>query len=205
MFSTYSENHRATYTFPVKRGQSILSGKLRENWVSDVLKGLAFLCAVIALSGCGGVTPPSTPSGSTGSLTASSTNVAFGTVPVGSLVNSKISLVNSDSTAVVISQVSASCASFSINGLAALPLTVSAGGAATFNVQFGPSSTGAVTGQLAVTSNSPSSPAITIQLSGTGAAITTIVAGSTYDYYVTSVDSSGSESVPSNTATVIVP
>jgi fibronectin type 3 domain-containing protein len=33
----------------------------------------------------------------------------------------------------------------------------------------------------------------------------TIVAGLTYDYYVTSVDSSGNESTPSNTATVVVP
>ena len=34
---------------------------------------------------------------------------------------------------------------------------------------------------------------------------TTAQSGTTYDYYVTSVDSSGSESTPSNTATVVVP
>jgi fibronectin type 3 domain-containing protein len=33
----------------------------------------------------------------------------------------------------------------------------------------------------------------------------TVQAGTTYQYYVTSVDSSGSESTPSNTATAVVP
>jgi fibronectin type 3 domain-containing protein len=33
----------------------------------------------------------------------------------------------------------------------------------------------------------------------------TVAIGASYDYYVTSVDSSGNESVPSNTATLNIP
>jgi fibronectin type 3 domain-containing protein len=33
----------------------------------------------------------------------------------------------------------------------------------------------------------------------------TVTAGTTYEYYVTTVDTSGTESTPSNTATVAVP
>jgi hypothetical protein len=173
--TSYLENSSAPL-LPVKRGQTIFIGKFREHWVTYLLKGLAVFTAAIAFSGCGGIKAPSTAA-STGSFTASSTNVQFGTATVGTPVNSDISLVNLSSTSVVISQVSASGASFSINSLAALPLTVSAGGTATFKIQFDASSTGAVTGQVAVASNSPSNPAITIQLSGTGAAAGTPPAG----------------------------
>jgi hypothetical protein len=161
--------------FPAKRGHTIFIGDLAENWVTYLLKGLAVLTAAIALSACGGFTKTGAHAAS--SFTASSTKVQFGTSTVETPVNIKLSLANSSATSVVVSQVTASGASFSVNSLAALPLTVSAGGTATFNVQFDASVAGAVTGQVAVASNSPSTPAITIQLSGTSMAAGTTSAG----------------------------
>jgi fibronectin type 3 domain-containing protein len=122
----------------------------------------------------------------------------------------------------------------------------------TVTVQFEPTAAGAVTGQLAISSNSTTGGTADVALSGTGTAVahsvdlswtapsdspvpvagyniyraissgsfvlvnsspdssttyvdSTVVSGTTYNYYVESVDSSGVESVASNAITVAIP
>jgi fibronectin type 3 domain-containing protein len=151
---------------------------------------------------------------------------------------------------VVVSAISITGTGFAVSG-ATSPLTLQAGQTATINLQFDPKSSGAVSGQLTITSNATSNSTIGIGLTGTGASYSvsltwaapsgssdqvvgyniyratgssstyvklnssvnapevfsdaTVAIGASYDYYVTSVDSSGNESVPSNTATLNIP
>ena len=92
----------------------------------------------------------------------------FGSVNVGSSSAQTVSMTNSGSASVTISQAAASGAGYSITGLA-VPFTLGAGSAASFSVQFAPQAGGSVSGGVTLTSNAPGSPA-TIALSGTGVA-----------------------------------
>jgi hypothetical protein len=113
----------------------------------------------LALS-ANGVTP--------GQLSASPTSQAFGTVTVGSNKSLSQTVTNVGGTSVTISQGSASGAGFSISGLSAS--TVLAPGQSTsFTVTFAPTTAGAATGSVTVSSNA-SNPSLAIGLSGTGAA-----------------------------------
>jgi fibronectin type 3 domain-containing protein len=122
----------------------------------------------------------------------------------------------------------------------------------TLQLQFDPTTAGALTGQITITSNSTTGSTAVVALSGTGTGVahevdlswnaptsspdpvagynvyratgsgsfvlinsspdatvayadSTVVGGAVYSYQVTSVDSSGVESVPSNQVTVTVP
>ena len=92
----------------------------------------------------------------------------FGSVNVGSSSAQTVSMTNSGSASVTISQAAASGAGYSITGLA-VPFTLGPGSATSFSVQFAPQAGGSVSGGVTLTSNAPGSPA-TIALSGTGVA-----------------------------------
>jgi hypothetical protein len=192
----------------------------------------------------------------TSTLSVNATSVAFGDVTVGTPSTQSLTLSSTGSAAVTVSATSITGAGFAFSG-ATFPLTISSGQSATLSVQFDPTSAGAATGQMTITSNSSANPQVQVSLTGTGetappAASYQVnlgwtaptsssdpvsgyniyratgtsstfqklnssvsapvsytddsVQGSTsYQYYVTAVDSSGVESVPSNTATVTVP
>jgi hypothetical protein len=111
--------------------------------------------AAIALSG----------TGIQGQLTANPGSVNFGSVAAGSNGSQTITLTNSGSASVTISQATASGAGFSISGLAT-PVTLGAGLSTSFTAQFAPTSAGSPTGSISIVSNAPNSP-LTIALSGT--------------------------------------
>ena len=157
----------------VQNSRSNSFRRLLETPLSYLLIGLIVLGGCVVLSGCGGLvanTSSGNPSASAGSFTASPTTIAFGSVTIGSPATSTVSLVNSSSDSVVISQLSMSNSSFSVDGVGTLPFTLAAKSNATLNVHFGPSTAAAASGQLVITSNSLSSPSTTVQLSGTGVA-----------------------------------
>jgi archaellum component FlaF (FlaF/FlaG flagellin family) len=110
---------------------------------------------MIALSG----------TGTQGQLGANPGSVNFGSVAVGSNGSQTITLTNSGSANVTISQATASGTGFSISGLAT-PLTLGAGLSTSFTAQFAPTSAGSPTGSISIVSNAPTSP-LTIALSGT--------------------------------------
>lgn len=109
-----------------------------------------------------------------GALTASPSNLGFGSVPVGSSQTLSETLTNSGGSSVTISQATPTGNGFSLSGLS-LPLTLTAGQSKTFSVAFAPQTTGAVSGNLAVVSDG-SNPMLNVPLAGTGTAGGTLAA-----------------------------
>jgi len=116
------------------------------------------------------LTIPVSGTGTQAGLTISPGSGAFGSVVDGQIKTQSFTLTNTGSGPLTISQFAVSGAAYSINGLAT-PATVAAGGSATFNAVFAPTTAGTLNGTVTVTSNAPNSPA-NIGLSGTGVAAT---------------------------------
>jgi len=112
----------------------------------------------IALSGSGTATQPQ--------LTINPSSVAFGSVSVGSSGTQSVMLTNAGTAALTVTSALPSGTGFSMSG-ASMPMTIAAGGSASFSAIFTPTSTGAATGSISIASNAPGSPA-SIALSGTG-------------------------------------
>ena len=111
----------------------------------------------------------------TGQLTANPPIISFGEVSVGNSQTQSETLTNSNGTSLSISQVWTSGSEFQLSG-PSLPLTLTSGQSATFNVTFTPTTGGSVVGALSViaivsSSQDPNinynSP-LSIPLSGTG-------------------------------------
>jgi Ig-like domain-containing protein/immunoglobulin I-set domain protein/ASPM-SPD-2-Hydin domain-containing protein/uncharacterized protein DUF1573 len=126
-------------------------------------------------------------------LSASPASVTFGNVSEGSTSNQSLTITNSGTSSVRISQASASGAGFSIGGVA-LPVSLSPGATATFTASFAPSSTGNASGSASFTGPQLSSGFV-VQMTGTGLATApsitaqpgnaSIVAGQTAAFSVT--------------------
>jgi hypothetical protein len=102
----------------------------------------------------------------TGTLAASPTSIAFGSVQVGSTQSQTERLTNSGGSPLHIVTATVTGGGFSTNGLS-VPTTLNAGQSLTFNVTFTPSSGGAVSGSLALTADG-SIPSLSVSLSATG-------------------------------------
>jgi hypothetical protein len=122
----------------------------------------------IALSGTG-VTQ--------GQITPNPTSLSFGSVTVGSNKTLSETLTNSGGSSLTISAATVTGAGFTISGLP-LPLTLTAGQSTTFNVQFAPTTAGAVSGNVTITSNG-ANPTLNIPVSGTGVTPGTLSANPT--------------------------
>ena len=158
------------------------------------------------LSGCTGVTsakgnstaaaissnsatPNSVPSAA---LSASPAAVSFGNVPMGSTSNQSLTITNSGTSAVTISQASASGAGFAIGGIT-LPVNLNPGNSATFTASFAPSSTGNASGAASFSTTQLSSTLV-VQMTGAGTAVapsitaqpvsSSVVAGQTATFFV---------------------
>ena len=103
----------------------------------------------------------------TSTLSTNATSVAFGSVEVGTAATQDITLTSTGTAPVTISGATLTGSSFTTPG-AAFPITLNPGQTATLNVQFKPASTGAVTGDLTISSNSSTGSTSVISLSGTG-------------------------------------
>ncbi len=104
--------------------------------------------------------------GTTQLLSASPGSLTFGDVTVGTSSVLSVVLTNAGTDTVTVSQTTSTGTGFSVAG-PSLPLTLTAGQNASFNVTFQPASAGSVTGNLSVLSNATNSPAST-SLSATG-------------------------------------
>ncbi len=118
----------------------------------------------IPLSGTGTTTT------APGQLSIAPTPVNFGNVNVGAVGTQTISLSASGGSVTVSSDTSNS-SQFVLSGIS-LPLTIPAGQSSSFSVAFKPSSTGALSGSLSITSNASNGPNVNLPLSGTGVATT---------------------------------
>jgi Abnormal spindle-like microcephaly-assoc'd, ASPM-SPD-2-Hydin len=199
--------------------------------------------AAVALSGTGTAASPQ--------LTISAASLSFGSLTVNTASTLSLTLTSSGTSAVTVNSAAITGAGFTIVG-GSFPATLNPTQTSTLQVQFEPTTAGAVTGQLAISSNSTSGGTADVALSGTGTAVahsvdlswtepssstdpvagyniyrmisggslalvnsspdssttyvdSTVVSGTTYNYVVKSVDSSGVESVASNEVTEAIP
>jgi hypothetical protein len=121
----------------------------------------ALTCALF-LCGCGATLI-------TGTLVASTSNLAFGNVAVGQTASATITFQNQGPDFVRISQLNVSGQYFSSSvGQSSLPLTIAANSSYSLSVQFNPGAAGALAGQLTVTSDASNGTSTAVSFSGTG-------------------------------------
>jgi hypothetical protein len=182
-------------------------------------------------------------------LTVSPTSVAFGDVTLGTASTQTVTLLSVGTAPVTVNSGTLSGTGFTMSG-ATFPVTLNPTLAITLDVQFDPTTAGAVTGQLIIQSNSSMNSTVASSLSGTGiphrvnlswqapsnspvpvvgyniyrttggsayvrlnSSVDTrttyvdsaVQSGSTYDYIVESVASSGVESIASNEVAAAIP
>ena len=109
-----------------------------------------------------------------GQLGSSPTSFSFGNIQVGTSKSLAGTLTNSGGSSLTLSAATASGAGFNLSGLA-LPLTLNAGQSISFTVLFAPTTSGAASGSVSITSNG-SNPNLSIPLSGTGVTPGTLAA-----------------------------
>jgi HYDIN/CFA65/VesB-like, Ig-like domain len=132
--------------------------------LSTALAGLGVLCA---LTSCGGAGVPGAPSQPPApQITTSPISVDFGQVAVGGKGTQTITVKNTGTGALTISQASVAGSGFTLSG-PSLPASLAAGQSATFNAGFVPGTAGVATGSVSIQSNASATPT-TVTLSGTG-------------------------------------
>ena len=136
------------------------------------------LLATFSLAGCAGLTtagkapansnpnPPTTTS--TGSLAISATHLTFGNVDLGQHSAQTVTITNTGTSSVTISNVSISGAGYAAAGVPAGHI-LAPGNAVTLDVTFTPAATGTLTGTVTLATNTNS--AETVSLSGTGVTV----------------------------------
>jgi Abnormal spindle-like microcephaly-assoc'd, ASPM-SPD-2-Hydin len=107
-------------------------------------------------------------------LSVNASTVAFGDVQVSAPATQQVTLTSTGTAAVTVSSATIAGAGFSVSG-ATFPLTLNSGQSAVLSVQFDPSASGAVTGQLTIDSNSSSGSTTVVSLTGTGMAVSYMV------------------------------
>ena len=142
--------------------------------LGSLLATLAVILTAVTLTNCAGVTSAASTGSNgsadpgTGILSASATTLSFGSVATGSTAVQSMSVTNTGTEAVNITQASISGSAFSVmSGSGAATLAV--GQSATVQIQFAPTAAAAATGDLVISSNA-SNPTLTIALTGTGTA-----------------------------------
>jgi hypothetical protein len=163
-------NIQANFRMPLQRAQNVQTP-------FRLLTIFLAVLAALSLSGCVGLTGAGTPAASStttagGTLAASATSVAFGNVNVGTTVSQTLTLTNSGTADVTISQVTVTGTGFSLVGSASA-ISVPAGQSHGFQVQFAPHTAGSATGSVSVTSDA-SNPTVSIALAGTAMSSLTI-------------------------------
>ena len=108
---------------------------------------------------------PLSGTGTQAGMSVTPSSVSFGNVTDGTSSTQAITLKNTGTANLVVSAASATGTGFSINGFTAQ--TVAPNGTMSFNAVFSPTTTGAVTGSISVSTNLAGSPTA-IPLSGTG-------------------------------------
>jgi hypothetical protein len=114
---------------------------------------------VVGLSGAG-------VSASQPGISISPASVAFGNVNVGVPSSQTLTVSNTGSTTLTISNITAAGAGYTVSGFA-LPVSIAAGQTSAFAAIFTPNTTGVSSGSVMITSNAPSSPT-SVGLTGTG-------------------------------------
>ncbi|MGA9673305.1 MAG: choice-of-anchor D domain-containing protein [Terracidiphilus sp.] len=124
----------------------------------------------VILSSCGSIR---TNGVEVNALTISTTGLAFGDVTVNTPSIQSITLTSTGFAPITVSSVTISGTGFTMTG-PTFPVTLSSGQSATVNVQFQPTTAGAATGQLIVSTASSNGDPVSIPLTGTGVTLATV-------------------------------
>ena len=134
------------------------------------LLALATVLAIVGLSSCVGLTnagPNAKKStGGTGTLSASVTNLSFGNVAVGNNKIQSMTITNTGTAAINLTDASITGAGYTVAG-GNSTITIPAGQSGTLQIQLAPVSAGVINGSLSIASNAANSP-LRIALTGTG-------------------------------------
>jgi hypothetical protein len=145
----------------------------------------------INVSGTGTLpAPPSTP---TYLLSSSVSSLSFGNTLVGGSASQAVTIKNTGTGSVNISQVAATGTGFTVTGFSG-GVTLAAGQSLPLTAKFAPTGTGAVAGSISVVSNATNSPA-TISLSGTGVQPQISVTPSSVSFGSLNVSATGSQTL----------
>ncbi len=115
--------------------------------------------SVVTLSGTGAAANPQ--------LTVSSTSLSFGSIALNTATTLSITLKSTGTTPVTINSAAITGPGFSTIG-GSFPVTLNPSATATVQLQFEPTTAGAATGKLTISSNSGGGSTLTVSLSGTG-------------------------------------
>jgi hypothetical protein len=128
---------------------------------------IAALAAAVGLSSCAGYTTSapskttaatSTSTSAPGILSASTSSVDFGTVPVGSSATQTVTLTDTGTGSLTISGLSVSGTGFSVVG-GSSSMTIAAGQSVSVQLEFAPQSVGSLSGAVTVASDAASAVA----------------------------------------------
>lgn len=100
-------------------------------------------------------------------LSVDSTSIAFGSTSLNTPTSQSLKLTAAGSANVTVKSAAITGTGFTVSGQT-FPLTLTPGQSASLELQFDPTSAGAATGQLTITSDSQSNPTTVVALSGTG-------------------------------------
>ncbi len=139
-----------------------LSGRCGAASAARLFAAAIVLAGVLGIAGCVGLAGKP---GFSGNLSASPSSIDFGAVNVNSSNSQSIQLTNTGQNSVKITSAGVSGSAFSMSGLT-LPLTLTAGTDATFDVAFKPSTPGSESGTISIMTDSSPLPLV-ISLSGT--------------------------------------
>ena len=118
--------------------------------------------AVVALSGTGTAANPQ--------LTVSAASLSFGSVAVNTATTLTLTLTSTGASPVTVNSATITGTGFTIIG-GSFPVTLNPTQVLTLQLQFKPTTAGALTGQITINSNSTSGGTAVVGLSGTGTAV----------------------------------
>ena len=128
------------------------------------------------------------------SLSVTPSSASFGNVTVGVPSTQAFQLKNSGTGTLSITQVDVTGSGFRSSSLS-MPISLGTGQASSFNVEFAPSTAGAVTGSVSIVSDASTSP-VAIALTGTGVAVTRTLSFNPTSLTFGSVNTGSSASLP---------
>lgn len=104
-------------------------------------------------------------------LSISASSLSFGSVTVNTAATAQsVTLKSMGTVAVTVNSVTVAGTGFKMSG-GTFPVTLNPGQSTAINVQFDPTTVGAATGQLTISSSSSTNPSAAVSLSGTGTAV----------------------------------
>lgn len=160
----------------------------------EVRKALVFLPLVgVLLAGCGANVVQGNPHSSQPMLSANPSNLDFGNVAVGTTASLNITLTNTGSANLIVSQASVSGSAFLLTGLAT-PLTVAPGQSSSSTIKFSPQAAGPSTGTISFTTNATSS-VVSLPVSGSGVQGQLSIGSTSLNFGSVFVGSSSSQTV----------